>query len=299
MKRLTVGTLASGAALMLGAASASAQDMGQPFFEYWRAEPVMEAARSADAPADPHQRALFETERRYAEFEYGEMQDFADARYHANRALRAGGGEPLEPQSLTERSLPPEHADALGDARARLMEALANDARRLAPEASGEAIGHFDCWIEQQEENFQPDHIANCRDAFNAAMDTVAAAMPEPEPETPMPEQVTLSADVLFDFDRAEVKPEAEAELDEVVALLEANPEVDVTVEGHTDSVGSERYNLELSERRAQSVVDYLTDRGIDEARLTVRALGESEPVADNSTEEGRALNRRVEIERQ
>lgn len=100
-----------------------------------------------------------------------------------------------------------------------------------------------------------------------------------------------------FDFDSADLKPGAKAALDDIAAKLAASPgEEQVEVIGFTDSSGAEAYNLILSERRAQAAADYLISKGIDPTTITVIGMGESSPIADNSTREGRAKNRRVEI---
>jgi OOP family OmpA-OmpF porin len=101
---------------------------------------------------------------------------------------------------------------------------------------------------------------------------------------------------VHFDFDKATLRPEAKAVLNEAAALLSKHERVVVEVAGHTDSMGSEEYNQGLSERRAMAVKDYLTGKGVKASRLTSRGYGESRPVASNDTKEGRAENRRVEL---
>jgi OOP family OmpA-OmpF porin len=101
---------------------------------------------------------------------------------------------------------------------------------------------------------------------------------------------------VYFDFDKATIKPEGKAVLNEAAALLKKHERVVVEVAGHTDSVGSEAYNQGLSERRANSVKDYLTSQGVTATRLSARGYGEAQPVASNDTKEGRAENRRVEL---
>ncbi len=99
---------------------------------------------------------------------------------------------------------------------------------------------------------------------------------------------------VLFDFDSAELRPESITELERVVKFMNDVPFAKAMVEGHTDSVGSDAYNLALSDRRAKSVFDYLSSRGVDPARLSSVGKGESDPIADNATAEGRQVNRRV-----
>ena len=97
-----------------------------------------------------------------------------------------------------------------------------------------------------------------------------------------------------FDFDSAELRPESISELERVVQFMNDIPGATALVEGHTDSLGSDGYNLRLSDRRAKSVYDYLASRGVDPSRLQSAGKGESQPVADNATDAGRAQNRRV-----
>ena len=122
---------------------------------------------------------------------------------------------------------------------------------------------------------------------------------PKPAPEKPKPvaEKVTFAADVLFDFDKAVIKPEGKSKLDDISNKTKGvNLEVVIAI-GHADSVGSDAYNQRLSVRRAESVKAYLTSKGIEANRVYTEGKGEKQPVADNKTKEGRAKNRRVEIE--
>ncbi|MDR5902304.1 OmpA family protein [Halomonas icarae] len=121
------------------------------------------------------------------------------------------------------------------------------------------------------------------------------APMPEPEPE-PVFVPVTLQSDVTFAFDSAELRPGAASELNQVASTLNDNPEVRVTIAGHTDAIGTNEYNLELSKDRADSVRDYLMSQGVAGDRMNTVGYGEERPVATNETDAGRAMNRRVEI---
>lgn len=126
------------------------------------------------------------------------------------------------------------------------------------------------------------------------------APAPAPVPEAapvPTSEKVSYSADAFFDFDKAILKPAGKASLDELSGKLGGmNLEVIIAV-GHTDSVGTDAYNQKLSIRRAEAVKAYLKGKGIEETRIYTEGKGESQPKADNATAEGRAQNRRVEIE--
>ena len=118
-----------------------------------------------------------------------------------------------------------------------------------------------------------------------------------PAPPKPTSEKVTYAADAFFDFDKAVLKPEAKAKLNDLVSKTGGiNLEVIIAV-GHTDSVGTDAYNQKLSVRRAEAVKAYLVEKGLEKNRVYTEGKGEKQPVADNKTAEGRAKNRRVEIE--
>lgn len=123
-----------------------------------------------------------------------------------------------------------------------------------------------------------------------------AAPAPAPAP-VPTAEKVSFEADAFFDFDKAVLKPEGKTKLDDVAAKSkDVDLEVIIAV-GHTDSIGSDAYNQKLSIRRAEAVKAYLVSKGVPADRVYTEGKGESQPVADNKTAEGRAKNRRVEIE--
>ena len=132
------------------------------------------------------------------------------------------------------------------------------------------------------------------------APEPAPAPKPEPRPEPkpkPVAEKVTFAADVLFDFDKSVVKPDGKSKLDDLAAKVRGvNLEVVIAI-GHADSIGSDAYNQALSVRRAESVKAYLVSKGIEANRVYTEGKGEKQPVADNRTREGRAKNRRVEIE--
>jgi OOP family OmpA-OmpF porin len=120
---------------------------------------------------------------------------------------------------------------------------------------------------------------------------------PVAKPAPPAPgTKITEIKGPHFDFDKAAIKPEGKRRLDDVVRLMRDNPNLRVVAVGHTDSVGSDAYNMKLGERRAKAVVNYLISEGVSPSRVDVRSEGESRPVASNATAEGRAENRRVEI---
>jgi OOP family OmpA-OmpF porin len=155
-----------------------------------------------------------------------------------------------------------------------------------------------DCW---RNANWTPATAAPGCGAPVAA----PAAAPAPAPRAAAPAaapvaaatKVTYAADAFFDFDKAVVKPAGKTKLDDLVSKVKGiNLEVIIAV-GHTDSVGSDAYNQKLSVRRAEAVKAYLVSKGIEKNRIYTEGKGEKQPVASNVTNEGRAKNRRVEIE--
>jgi len=129
------------------------------------------------------------------------------------------------------------------------------------------------------------------------------ASAPAPAPlaavTEPAPAMTLVLEGVNFDFDKAVIRPQDYAKLDQNVDALKAWGDVDVEVAGHTCNIGTEEYNLGLSQRRAEAVRNYLVSKGVSADRLTVRGYGESRPAVSNATREGRVQNRRVELVRQ
>jgi len=124
-----------------------------------------------------------------------------------------------------------------------------------------------------------------------------ALVPPAPAPAAVTQSKITLQADTLYDFNKSDLKPEGKATLDKIAAdLSKIKLEVIIAV-GNTDSVGTDAYNMALGQRRAQSVKTYLTSKGVDGSRIYTESKGKSNPVASNATAEGRAKNRRTDIE--
>jgi hypothetical protein len=111
------------------------------------------------------------------------------------------------------------------------------------------------------------------------------------------PGQAIVLKNIFFDFDSYELLPKSESELNKIIDFMSKNPSIKIQISGHTDSLGTDNYNQQLSENRARAVVNYLKDKGIEEARMSYKGYGSNKPVAGNDTEKGRALNRRTELE--
>jgi OOP family OmpA-OmpF porin len=164
-------------------------------------------------------------------------------------------------------------------------EAVVGDAGGQVMTDSSDECVHTSSWTE-----------GRAAEACGDAPEPVAVVQPPPEPKV-ITETTTLSAAALFAFDSDVIKADARPELDHIAERVRGLSSVDsVSIVGHTDSVGSDAYNEKLSMRRANAVKRYLTDDGVDAGVMSASGMGESQPVADNRTSEGRAQNRRVEV---
>ena len=251
--------------------------------------------------------------------------DHRDADTYAARAAAASAGNPTAPDQVELRQgfLKQHYVAELNDARERLMAAFEKGGREKAPQPAARAQSTFDCWLEQASENLQQGHIDACKQAYLLAVaDVEKALIPPPPvvdpdsdqdgvpdsrddcPGTPLgtpvdskgcPKIPSLEG-VHFEHDKSVLTAAARSILDHVASIIAANPHIRIDIVGHTDSTGSDSYNQALSERRAQAAIEYLVSDDVSSSRLSASGRGESSPVADNSTREGRAANRRVEL---
>jgi len=258
----------------------------------------IDAMRDASGSGSAFSRALTEEYRQITVFEADEMYDWRDADHFARKGLRAAGGEEVLPEEIGAWDLPADHVGELTSARARLVALLDGNARINAPQEAGHAQGRFDCWIEQQEENHQPDHIAACRDEFFAALDKLEMAMAPPEPAPvaePMMETPT-SFTVFFDFESWILSPEAEAVIGDAYAAANKKGTAAYSVTGHTDTFGPTDYNDYLSTNRAMAVKEALMLLGVSEDIVSVAGRGESEPAVPTGDQVKEQANRRAVI---
>jgi len=222
-----------------------------------------------------------------AEKEY-DLLDYQDAQHFAQKGLAAASGEAVGADPLSMRTLQSQFADEAASLRADTVDYV-DRFQSSEPEQAARAQALFDCAFEEYEEFWQveaqPFRLSACLDELQSML------------EEGMPPTVSLAADVLFEFDRSAIQPEFEGVLTEIAEMIVAADE-EVTIEGHTDSIGTEEYNMGLGQRRADSVRDFLAAQGVPLDNMTTVSYGETRPVAPNDTPEGRSLNRRVEIKR-
>jgi len=193
--------------------------------------------------------------------------------------------------------------DELADARAAIAASKAAGAERCAPKLQAKAVSLL-YWAahEYTETGYHPEEntelaeraIAKANEA-KAASSKNCAPPPKPKPKPAAVEIIKLSG-INFPHDSAALTPASIAILDQAVDTLNRRARISVEVAAHTDSSGKDSYNLSLSDRRAASVMNYLASHGISADRLSSKGYGETQPVASNTSAEGRAENRRVEL---
>jgi len=253
-------------------------------------------ARSASPTGSAYAQALYEAEVANMAFEFEEMSDWGDTSFYAQRVEAAAAGNPLPPQAPSERILPPESVGELTDAHNRLVAALdGTDVKERLPLESALATANYNCWLEQQEENFQPNDIARCKDAFYANLEILETPVEVEEVASPDPD-FRLAGEGFFAFDDASVKPAFAARLEEIVGEIRDSEATVIEIIAHTDDIGTEEYNLDLSERRAAAVAAFLAERGVDPNKMVTIGMGESQPIVPNDSPENRQQNRRADI---
>lgn len=244
-------------------------------------------------------------------YEWNEMRDYIDAEYYASKALMAGDeNRAPAPSNPEDWDIGQDTAmQELRTAHAELTKALTDGAPTLAPREAAVAQTRFDCWVEQQEEGWQFDEIAACREQFRTAMTDLREAMaPKPAVSAAPAQNTTLVASdqteidrtvVYFGFDQSNISPEAQTELNRFISDMRGLDNIKIYVEGHADKSGPSDYNQALSERRALAVRNMLDREGlplaaVDEVR--VEAEGEERPAVATADGVREPLNRRVVV---
>ncbi len=182
--------------------------------------------------------------------------------------------------------------DELSAARAAIADAKAAGAEKCAPKLQAQAVANL-YWAahEYSESDYHPEENAD----LAAAAESKAKAAKAKAAKGCTPEIIKLSG-IRFPHDSARITAAAAGILDKAVATLKRRSDINVEVAAHTDSSGSNEYNQALSDRRAASVMEYFKAHGVSASRMTSKGYGESQPIATNTTKEGRAQNRRVEL---
>ncbi|MCW5751491.1 MAG: OmpA family protein [Alphaproteobacteria bacterium] len=292
--------MAVASAAMLVAAACATQPSSQgdaslqkPTFYEWRAANPVASPAPQNAPV--FSQVLAREYLAFSRFEGGPMNDARSTPIFTRKADSAAKNENPAPETLAAWPLAPQFQQELGAARTRLTTALDAGARTRSAENAALAQFNFDCWLEQQTENFQPAHIAECKNAFMQAMGRVEADMrpvAQPAPPPPAP-QVYV---VLFPFDSSAISPVAARVLDQAAADYRRLGMTAVRVEGHTDRAGPDAYNQALSERRTKAVIDALVARGVNASGVSGASFGEARPKVPTPDGARNEENRRAEI---
>lgn len=270
----------------------------------------IDALNNAQAVGSPFTKYLAAEYRAYTNQEHYEMHDYPDALHFARKGLASANGEVVMPEPLDDWDLNEKHIIEMTDARAALVDALENGGRDVAAKLAAVTQARFDCWVEQQEEDWQNEDINHCKSEFYAGLKELEAlivpepepvAMPEPIVQAPVePAPVPLEQAmfiVFFDWDKSNLTDGAQDVLDAVAKEVQGRDDVSkVTIVGHTDSSGANKYNEKLSSNRGGAVKDGLIARGIDPSMIEVKAKGEDDLLVKTADNVREPANRRVQI---
>ncbi|MCI5061292.1 MAG: OmpA family protein [Alphaproteobacteria bacterium] len=269
------------------------------------------ALNNANAVGNAFTQALTKEYRDYVNREIDEFEDHADSLHFARKGLAAARGDMVAPEQVSDWNVLPGHAEELIVGRSRLIDVFARGGREMQPDLSAFAQSRYDCWIEEQEENFQPDRISACKSQFLEALAQLEAAVPLPPPPAPEPEIVDEPFDVdpaepmkvenakyivFFDYDESTLTAGANSILDAAAEEAKNRQLNAINLVGHTDTSGSRSYNQKLSMKRANVVRQALIQRGLDPDLLVVSHRGEDELLVDTADGVREPANRRTEI---
>ncbi|HZT17897.1 MAG TPA: OmpA family protein [Dongiaceae bacterium] len=235
--------------------------------------------------------ALTEEYKAFVAEEHDEY-DWSGADYFARKGLAAAGGQVVQPEELGNYDLG-DAGSEIAAARARLVNDLNNGGRDAKPAVAAKAQVKFDCWVHEQDEGWQKDEIAACKNDLMAALDELEkkeAAAPA------APTMAPMNYTVYFDFDRSNIRPDQQAVINQVLADARAHPPSSISVTGHTDTVGTAAYNMALGLRRADAVRSALIAGGVAADKITVASRGMTDLAVPTGPNVREAKNRRAEI---
>lgn len=261
----------------------------------------VDALNETQAVGSPFTQALADEYRIFSNRELREMMDYPDALHFARKGLAAAAGEAVLPEPITDWNLEEPYIQELSAGRGRLIVAFDLGAREVAPAESAHAQAMFDCWIEQQEENWQDADIINCKSGFEDAMNKLEGMIQAPAPEAVVETAEPMAPEdavylVFFNWDEAILEAGALNVLDAVGMEVAKNTPAQINVIGHADTSGPLDYNQKLALKRANAVRDALIQRGVDATIMMVDSRGESELLVETPDNVREPANRRVNI---
>jgi outer membrane protein OmpA-like peptidoglycan-associated protein len=273
--------LASGAAVLLLGACAENSMTANTWIEENLPQERYQVAIKAEPKGSAFNRHLYEGYIELAERERAEY-DWLDSRLFADKALAAAEDQGVPPEALYNWSLPADTAGEFMAARSDLISLLERGTRSKAPADAARAQVSFDCWIQEQQENHQPEDIAACRDGFYAAIAALEYAL--------KPKFV-----VYFDFNESNFDPASQSVLAEAEAAAKKLGAT-LSVAGYTDTAGNATYNEGLSKLRADAVAKALVARGISVRKIDTKWYGQSDLAVPTPDDTSERRNRRVVI---
>jgi OOP family OmpA-OmpF porin len=271
----------------------------------------VDALNEAQAVGSPFTQKLTSEYRDFVNDEIDPMGDHADGLHFARKGLASARGDVVMPEPLADWNIKSEYMNELSLGRSRLVAVYDLGAREAYPDVSAVAQARYDCWIENQEEDFQPDEINRCKREFLAALEQLEGAMPaaappsapapvaEPafnvDPNAPMEVENAMYL-VFFDWDQSTLGPGAQSVLDAVAAEVSKRSLSAVNVVGHADTSGPTDYNQKLAQRRANAVRDALVQRGVSANLINASSRGEDELLVATPDNVREPANRRAQI---
>ncbi len=256
-----------------------------------------------------YQVSLYKGYLEQARTEFAEA-DYADSDRFAERAMFVGAGTNIGPEGLNSRDIPASARADLSDARIRLTALMGQGAINHIPALMARAQVAFDCWMQEQEENFQPRDIAACRGQFFGALTSaeefmdrlrrpaamVAEAEPEPAPAPAPAAPKPVEFTIYFETNSDRLTPANAATVRKAAGQAKARGATKIMVVGHTDRAGDIRSNIKLSDRRAAAVKRALMEAGISDSAITAESFGEAQPAQPTQDGVASVFNRRVVI---
>lgn len=239
--------------------------------------------------------------------------DWFDADHFADKGLAAARGVGVMPENPDNWDIDREYMQQLRKARVELLGNISDKVKRDMPDAAARAYALYDCWVEEQEENWQDSDIAQCRDGFFRTLNYISVAenrgavhsdiVYDGQENSAHEMEFVINKDlyatnyvVFFPLGSGKINIQGEEALRQVALELEGISDYSITLNGHTDRLGGEYGNLTLSRERAQAVKDYLVKLGINPQNVKLFGFGESDPARVTSDNVSDPANRRVEI---
>lgn len=261
----------------------------------------VDALNEAKPVGSPFTQALSGEYKAYSNSELNDMFDYPDALHFARKGLAAASGEAVMPEPVSDWNLSENHIKELSAARGRLVVAFDLGAREIAPATAALAQAKFDCWIEQQEENWEGETVIGCKTAYLTAISELEGLVQQaPQPiETPapapmLPEEAMYL--VFFNWDSTSLSSGANSVLKAVADEVMKNAPNEISIVGHADTSGADDYNKTLAFKRANAVRDGLVGLGVPADILVVDSHGETDLLVKTTDNVREPANRRVNI---